>query len=79
MQYAMLIKSELVSTTTHFSIPAEHKIWKDLIEEDGKLWRKKKVCGGSGWRREMEGSLKVYVQHLYFSSSNSHTLNTSNL
>ena len=51
MQYEMLIKSELVSTTTHFSIPAEHKIWKDLIEEDEKLWRKKKFVeevGGEG-------------------------------
>ena len=79
MQREMLIKSELVSTTSHFSIPAGHKIWKDLIEEDGKLQRKKKVCGGSGWRREMEGSLKVCVQHLHFSSSSSHTLNISNL
>lgn len=54
MQYEMLIKSELVSTTTHFSIPAEHKIWKDLIEEDEKLWRKKKFVeevGGEGrWK-----------------------------
>ena len=41
--------------------------------------KKKKVCGGSGWRREMEGSLKVCVQHLHFSSSSSHTLNISNL
>ena len=50
MQREMLIKSELVSTTSHFSIPAEHKIWKDLIEDDGKLWRKKK----SVWREWVE-------------------------
>ena len=55
MQREMLIKNELVSTTSHFSIPAGHKIWKDLIEEDGKLQRKKKRCvegvGGEGrWK-----------------------------
>ena len=55
MQREMLIKSELVSTTSHFSIPAGHKIWKDLIEEDGKLQRKKRCVEGVGG----EGRLKV--------------------
>lgn len=62
-----LIKSQLVSTTSPFTIPAKHRIWKDLIQRMAENYREENRCGE--WVQEREGSLKLYVQYPHLSSS----------
>lgn len=71
MQRRMLIKKELVSTTSSFSIPAKHKIWKHLIQRRAENYRDENRSVWEWVEEGDEGSLKVSIQHPQFSSSTS--------
>lgn len=71
IQRRMLIKKELVSTTSSFSIPAKHKIWKHLIQRRAENYRDENRSVWEWVEEGDEGSLKVSIQHPQFSSSTS--------
>ena len=70
-----LIKNQLVSATSPFTIPAKHRIWKDLIQRMAGNYREENRCVwgvGVGERRQLESLCSVPSLLLH-----SHTLNTS--